>query len=110
MASKTIKSALDCDHECTAAMALMPDRSCTPDLTFCKQPEALMPNRSCTPELTFCKQPEVMAHDAELREFFADVKRFVLDGVRQIPVAERVHGAAVLAPVARHAAPVKDNE
>jgi len=90
-------------------MALMPDRSCTPDLTFCKQPEALMPNRSCTPELTFCKQPEVTAHDAELREFFADVKRFVLDGVRQIPVAERVHGAAVFAPVARYAAPVKDN-
>ena len=90
MASKTLESALDCDYECTTIMALMPDRSCTPDLTF-------------------CKQPEVTAHDAELREFFADVKRFVLDGIRQIPVAERVHGATVLAPVARHAAPVKDN-
>jgi hypothetical protein len=88
MASKTLESALDCDHECKTAMALMPDRSWTPDLTFCKQPEVV--------------------HDAELQEFFATVKRVVLDGVSQIPVAERVHVPCILAPIARHVAPVKD--
>jgi hypothetical protein len=89
MATKTLEFALDCDHECTTTMALMPDRSCTPDLTFCKQPEVV--------------------HDADLQEFFATVKRVVLDGVRQIPVAERVHVPCILAPIARDVTPVKDS-
>ena len=89
MASKTLESALDCDHECTTTMALMPDRSCTPDLTFCKQPE--------------------VAHDADLQEFFATVKQVVLDGVSQIPVTERVHVPCILAPIARDVTPVKDS-
>ena len=89
MASNTLETALDCDHERTTTMALMPDRSCTPDLTF-------------------CKQPEVTAHDAKLQEFFANVKQVVLNGVRQIPVAERVHVPCILAPIARHVAPSKE--
>ena len=89
MASNTIETALDCDHECKTAMALMP----------------VVEDRSFTPDLTFCKQPEVV-HDAELQKFFATVKSVVLDGASQIPVAERVHIPCILAPIARK--PVND--
>ena len=71
MADKT----LDCDHECTAPMALMPVRSETPDLSLCGQPTA---------------------KDAELQTFLANIRSFVRDGISQIPVEDRVYVASIL--------------
>lgn len=71
MADKT----LDCDHECTAPMALMPVCSATPDLSLCGQ---------------------LAAKDAELQTFFANIQSFVHGSISQIPDEERVYVASIL--------------
>ena len=74
MADKTLKSALDCDHECTTPMALMPVHSKTFD-----------------------------PQDAELQMFLKAVQNFVCSGISQIPDEERVHNTSILARIARPA-------
>lgn len=66
---------LDCDHECTAPMALMPVCSATPYLLLCGQ---------------------LAAKDAELQTFLANIRSFVRDGISQIPVEECVYVASIL--------------
>lgn len=71
MADKT----LDCDHECTTPMALMPVCSATPYLSLCEQ---------------------LAAKDAELQTFLANIQSVVRGSTSQIPVGERVYVASIL--------------
>ena len=71
MADKT----LDCDHECTTPMALMPVCSATPYLSLCGQ---------------------LAAEDAELQTFFANIQSVVRGSISQIPDEERVYVASIL--------------
>ena len=66
---------LDCDHECTAPMALMLVRSATPNLLLCGQPTA---------------------KDAELQTFLANIRSVVRGCISQIPVEDRVYVASIL--------------